>query len=77
MLIGVVSRDLGWVFSRNKTISDAEYEHALAIFADNDYDISSSVKFPSCLRKSVKKCFEIGYPSITRYCMRNADQTNK
>ena len=58
MLIGVVSRDLGWVFSRNKTISDAEYEHALAIFADNDYDIKQFSKVPQLPEKIGKEGFQ-------------------
>ena len=46
MLLGVESRDLGWVFARQPTITDAEYQQALNTFAENGYDVSLFSKVP-------------------------------
>ena len=46
MLFGHKSRDYGWVMSRNKFISDEEYQRAMRIFADNGYDSSRFKKVP-------------------------------
>ena len=46
MLVGVRSRNLGWVFSREKTLSDADYERALIIFEQQGYNPTEFVKVP-------------------------------
>ncbi len=46
MLVGVRSHDLGWIFARDKILSDSEYQRALQVFQENGYDTSQFSKVP-------------------------------
>ena len=46
MLLGVASRELGWVFAREPKISAADYAKAMATFAEFGYDTSLFSKVP-------------------------------
>lgn len=35
MLVGARSRVLGWIFARDKTLSDSENQRALQVFQEN------------------------------------------
>lgn len=45
-LLGHKSRKYGWVFSRNKQMSDEDYAKAMSIFSDNGFDIEKFRKVP-------------------------------
>ena len=54
-LVGFPNRSLGWIFSRSKTMSDAEYRFYLSQFAAQGYD-------PGKFRRVPQTTEEIGQP---------------
>jgi len=46
VLLGHKSRKYGWVFSRNKVMSDDEYAKAMAVFKANGFDTNKFQKIP-------------------------------
>ncbi len=57
VLFGEESRDLGWIYSRNPTPSDADYADLLRRFADHGYD-------PSRFRRIVQTPDQMGRPGF-------------
>lgn len=46
MLIGHRSRNYGWVMARESKLNDQDYQRAMQIFSDNDYETSKFSKVP-------------------------------
>lgn len=46
LTLGHPSRKYGWVMARQNTLTDIEYEAAMQVFAENDYDLSQFGKVP-------------------------------
>jgi len=46
LLLGHPSRKYGWVMARQNTISDADYQDAMQVFAENGYDLTKFGKVP-------------------------------
>lgn len=46
ILFGHPSRDYAWVMARSNTLTDTDYQRAMQVFIDNDYDTSRISKVP-------------------------------
>ncbi|MFT5571510.1 MAG: apolipoprotein D and lipocalin family protein [Cryomorphaceae bacterium] len=58
LLLGHPSRKYGWVMSRKKAMTSADYQRALEVFKNNYYDVSRFSKVPQLPEQIGKDGFQ-------------------